>query len=283
MRKIGLLIMAVAVVGLMSSCKMKTYYQLMQSQTMNDQCRIESNAVIHDGEYCTVSYNFFSPEGDGGFWFTNNSDSLIVIDLAETFFVVNGVAQEYFQDRQWTQTRSQMNTLSYQASEGRKERRRERRRARHEQNVQEDMYNTNAASAGVSYTTTSATVSNERRYVVIPPHSTKHIAYEYTIWANAIKACGLKETPRAGKPVGVSYTEVNSPIHFSNFITYRVGPNGPRQYIDDRFFVSNVMNVRGKAMFEELRLADVCGKPTGNKVKRLRYNTPDRFYVIYRK
>ena len=116
---------------------------------------------------------------------------------------------------------------------------------------------------------------------MVPPHATKHVT-EFQINTAKLDLCGMKDTPGKGKPSGLSFTVENSPITFGNYITYTVG-NGKKKHVDDRFFVSEVINVNGKAMTEKVRVKDKCGKPSGDKVQVLRYSTPDRFYVIYKK
>ena len=36
-------------------------------------------------------------------------------------------------------------------------------------------------------------------------------------------------------------------------------------------------------MYETVRLKDACGKETGEKAERIRYSTPDRFYITYKR
>ena len=109
MKRTTTIIMIAAVVScLMSGCKLKTYYQVYQTTPNNaETCQQREGVIVHEGNDYTITYNFFAEEGHGGFWFTNNTDSVIFINLAESFFIQNGTANDYFQARRWTTTNSQ--------------------------------------------------------------------------------------------------------------------------------------------------------------------------------
>lgn len=269
---------AVVLTSLLGGCSQKTYYQVYQTKPVDELCQVGIDAVTHDDGVCVISYNFFDQYGNAGFRIQNNSDSIIYVNLDETFFTLNGESFDYFQDRQWTTTKSQSTSMSYARSEE-KMSKKQRRRAH---NAETELYGSNAAAAGVTSSTTSATTSNERRVLVVPPHGAKYVS-EYKINMLMLSICGMKETPSKGKPVGTVFTAENSPVTFCNHITYTVGVTGARRHIHDEFYVSEIMNVNGKAMIEEVRPKDVCGKEYGEKVERLRYNTADRFYVIYKR
>ena len=219
--------------------------------------------MIHEGGDCTVRYNFFDENGNPGFWITNNTDSIMYIDLTETFFVLNGTANDYFQARQWTSTKS--STIS----ESRQERKNHRKKSKE-------------SMAGTSSTSSNSSSFSERPILMLPPRSTRYVS-NFIINDIRIDVCGLKETPSKGKPSGTTFTVDNSPIVFANYLTYSVGQNGNKKRLSDQFFVSEIINVNGKAMFESYQPKDACGKDNGSKIERIRYSTPDRFYMKYKK
>lgn len=266
MKRTTSIILTTALACLMlSGCKLKTYYQVYQTLPVNtDACQQKEGMIVHDGNDCSVAYNFYAEDGHGGFWLTNNTDSVIFIYLDQSFFILNGEANDYYQARRWTTTNSQTLQSSTQSGKSKKKNKR-----------------STSTTQGTSQTSTRALAYEERGMVMVPPHSTKHIA-EFQINTTKLELCGVKETPSRSKPSGTSFTQDNSPITFGNYVTYTVG-NGKKKHIDDRFFVSEIINVHGKAMVELVRQKDACGKPKGDKVQQLRYATPDRFYVTYKK
>ena len=255
-----LLFLAVMAVCLVTGCSKNTYYQVYQTNpVVSDQIQQDNGLLVYANDGCEVKYNFFANSGNAAFWFTNNTDSVVYISLSESFFILNGNASDYYQAREWTNTSSQTTNISSQSSK-----------------------KSGTSMSGTSSTSTKTITFHERGMIVIPPHSTKFIT-EYQINSLFVEMCGVKETPKKNKPAGLSFTAENSPIQFGNYITYTVGVKGIQKHIDNRFYVSEIINVNSKAMFEDYRDQDACGKFQGEKKQRLRYNTPDRFYITYKK
>ncbi|MBO4306852.1 MAG: hypothetical protein J5848_00895 [Bacteroidales bacterium] len=279
MKRFFTLLGSVALFGmLMTGCSQKTYYQVYQTKPVNeDQIQIGLNGVVHEDAYCKVTYNFFTYEGNAGFWITNKTDSVMYVNLAECFFTLNGATRDYFLNRQWTQTESRTLSISYERAE-KKTKKKERRRA---EGAEATLYTTNAGSAGTSTSSSTATTINERSVIMIPPRGTKYFS-EYHIWSDMISIAGVKETPSASKPSGTTFTAENSPITFTSYVTYSIGRGGNAVHFDDQFYVSEIINVNSKAMFDEVRVTDAHGRK-GEKVQQIRYSTADRFYVTYRR
>ena len=76
-----------------------TYYQ--NCKVSSDLQKTYTGAYMYDSEYdCTFAYDFI---GDGGkVWFVirNNTDSMIYVDLQKSFFIKNGMAYDYFLNRE---------------------------------------------------------------------------------------------------------------------------------------------------------------------------------------
>ena len=141
---------------LATSCSKKTYYQVYQTKAVDTAvCSQVGNYLVHEESDCVVRYNFYAEEGDAGFWLTNKTDSIIYVDLGETFFVLNGNASDYFQARQWTTTRSSTVSSSKRETKGRGNR---------------------ASSESASQTSTKASTFSERRVIAVPPQSTRYFS-----------------------------------------------------------------------------------------------------------
>ncbi len=246
---------------LATSCSKKTYYQVYQTKAVDTAvCSQVGNYLVHEESDCVVRYNFYAEEGDAGFWLTNKTDSIIYVDLGETFFVLNGNASDYFQARQWTTTRSSTVSSSKRETKGRGNR---------------------ASSESASQTSTKASTFSERRVIAVPPQSTRYFS-EFHINGSKTELCGGKDSPRKGRAEGTSFTIDNSPYCFGNFISYTVGCKGKKRNITDNFFISEIINVNAASMYETVRSKDACGREC-DRIERLRFNTPDRFYLIYKK
>ena len=235
---------------LATSCSKKTYYQVYQTKAVDTAvCSQVGNYLVHEESDCVVRYNFYAEEGDAGFWLTNKTDSIIY-----------GNASDYFQARQWTTTRSSTVSSSKRETKGRGNR---------------------ASSESASQTSTKASTFSERRVIAVPPQSTRYFS-EFHINGSKTELCGGKDSPRKGRAEGTSFTIDNSPYCFGNFISYTVGCKGKKRNITDNFFISEIINVNAASMYETVRSKDACGRE-GDRIERLRFNTPDRFYLIYKK
>src|SRR5690606_15327834 len=60
------------------------------------------NSLIYEDNTCMISYNLWSSGGDAGFLFYNKSEQNVYVDLSESFFILNGVADNYYKDRIYT-------------------------------------------------------------------------------------------------------------------------------------------------------------------------------------
>lgn len=262
--KKSLLIIAAAALVLSVGCSKKTYYQVYQTAPVKEgSVEQKGGKLVSETQGGEVMYNFFAEEGDAGFWFTNTTDSVVYIDLAECFFVLNGNANDYYQARGWTTTKSSTITVSKKEKKDKKNKESEN-------------------TEGTSTSEMKASQVAERQVVIVPPHATKYIS-EFRIVSKERELCGVKDTPKKSKPEGLSFTTDNTPVTFSNFITYKIGSKGKRHHVNDLFYVSEIINVNGEAMFESVREKDACGKESGEKVTKLRYATPDRYYVVYKR
>ena len=166
--------------------------------------------------------------------------------------------------------------------EGEKKKKREMRAMT---GIEQELQRGNATTAGSSATRSQTTSRVEKAVVMIPPHASKLVS-EFNIREEMIPLCGVKETPMGSKSSGQAFTAENSPVTFGNYITYHVGDNPKNFTISNNFYVSEITNVGTKGMIVEVREKDVCGKEISGKknvVKTLNYNTPDRFYVTYRR
>ena len=78
---------------LMMSCSAGTYYQVVDVKSSNLQK--ESNNYVYNDGVCKIVYNFWAEGGDAGFLIENHSDEVIYVDLGNTFFIMNGMANNY--------------------------------------------------------------------------------------------------------------------------------------------------------------------------------------------
>src|SRR5690554_7809005 len=82
---------------LLSSCT-TTFYQVYKAKPI-DNLTTSDSSLVYEDENCMVSYNLWDDGGNVGFKFYNKTDQDIFVNLEESFFIVNGVANDYYKDR----------------------------------------------------------------------------------------------------------------------------------------------------------------------------------------
>lgn len=232
-----------AVIASLSSCS-PYYYQICK--VSSDLPTSENGAYYYSTSSCDITYNFWSEYGDIYFTITNKTNKVIYIDLTKSFFSKNGIAYDYFLNR----------TIGSSTS------------------LSESSVNsiTSQKSSSVSY--------KEKPIIAIPPHSTK-IFCEYIIMKSPYKDCDLTEIPQKGKNVIMSFSEKNTPIEFTNYICYRIEDEEKEQFVENRFYLSQVINQHYNDTFHKV---DTGCENNLYKIKNVVFihTSPKEFYIEYK-
>ena len=89
------LLLAFAATALFAACS-PIYYQVYQTKPITEGAAIDKEAIVFANKDCRVTYNFYSNGGDAGFLLTNLTDSIMYVHMDESFFVLNGVTNDYY-------------------------------------------------------------------------------------------------------------------------------------------------------------------------------------------
>ncbi|HCF80725.1 MAG TPA: hypothetical protein DER39_03370, partial [Porphyromonadaceae bacterium] len=102
MKTLNYLIIITLSVLTLSSCR-TTFYQVYRA-VPSDRSMADKDSLVYKDENCEVTYNLWSHGGNMGFGFFNKTKENIYLNLDECFFVRNDVANDYYLDREFTQT-----------------------------------------------------------------------------------------------------------------------------------------------------------------------------------
>lgn len=225
----------------------------------------------------------------------NNSPKDVKIDLSKSFFVKNGFAYDYFQNRTDVYT-----VGSTSASE---------------KLVSTSSYMIDAASKNTAATASvetrsgvvavgiespvSTSVSNsiigaeskasasmrshsieykEVDLVTIPAHSAKAFG-EYSVASGEFVKCGLIRNPSSKEKAVVKYNESNSPIMIENRLVLVV--DGQEMPVTSKFYVSKFENLPKRKVLRDEELVDCAGKKTGYSQKINLFEQSNRYFVKY--
>ena len=239
---------------------------MYQTQPISD-IVIRDNCMVYEDENCEILYNFWKEYGEMGFVFHNKTSQNLYLHLDECFCVKNDFAYDYYQNRVYTNSKS--NVVSSQLT-----------------NIFRSNVTKSKASAYVSGSnntianTSSNSVSTaEKRIICIPPKTSKIIT-EFDIKNSIYRSCDIVRNPRRKDPRSVSFNKDNTPLTFGNRIAYSVGDAEELIRINNDFYVSKISNY---SSFDITRLEymEVCGKQTQNQVRVFKESGPNQFYIHY--
>ncbi len=256
----------------MASCSSTSYYQVYKT-TASEKINVKDNALVYEDQNCVISYNFWENEGNIGFRFFNKTDKNIYLNLEESFFVLNGVSNNYYKSRIFTNSQSTGFVVSKGATASKSV----------SGNNFLDLFQTTLLSANSSAGKTGSSGTsvsyNEEKIVCIPPQTAKIIS-EYNINEYLFRDCDLFLYPTKKQLKSKSFTKSSSPIIFSNIISYNLAQSDTQNKIQNEFFVSEITNLPESEMYSS-RYDEYCGKKSSFKSKYFAEQSPNNFYIRY--
>lgn len=118
--------------------------------------------------------------------------------------------------------------------------------------------------------------NSTRPNIAIPPHAGKVVS-EHTLVTDVMQDCSVRLFPKSKKPECITFTQENSPLHFSNYITYRVGDSLAEKVVQNDFHVAGFTNYVSTEIEEKIKTG--CKSQLRQKVNKQASNT--RFYLPY--
>jgi len=108
--KLNLFLIAVIAVFL-TSCATTSFYQVYKAVPTDKSIKTE-NYLIYEDDNCKISYNFWGEGGNIGFYIYNKTNENVYLNLEQSFFVLNGIAYDYFKNRVYTHSTSSGSSAS---------------------------------------------------------------------------------------------------------------------------------------------------------------------------
>ncbi len=264
-------LIAVLILLSLGSCAPSSYYQVFKVESDNG---VEQNngELAYEDENCKITYDLWGASGNIGFLFYNKTDQMIYIQKDETFYIQNGIANNYYKNR--TITNSSSRGVSAQGGS----------------NASISVAGLNArglpqvnslhvSSKKETVNSTGYAVSTQEEIIIaIPPKTAKYIS-EYYVNDFIYRDCDLLRYPRRDS-TSISFESTNSPFNFGNRIVYKVGIEGTMNIINNSFYVSSITNYpSGSAVKTTYR--EICGKQTNELIQVFKVSSPEKFYLKY--
>lgn len=216
---------------------------------------IENGNLVYEDQNVKVLYNFWSDKGNIGFSIYNKTDGNVYVNMGESYFILNGYANNYYRNRVFEASSSGLKSTTF---------------------VPYSPYFLSSFAITASQGTSVSFI--EEKVSCIPSKTTKHFS-EYSINSDILRNCELIIFPQSKKQtVTVKYSFENSPLVFSNRIAYSLSEGGTNEYIRNEFFVSEVTNYPES---EILKWQDVEKCEVKSKTLTLKGSAPYKFYLKY--
>ena len=282
-------IVILTLVIMLSSCS-KEFYQVLTAESKS--VETQQTGMVYEDENCKITYNLWAPHGNAGFIFYNKTDKNIIIDLKECFFVFNGYANDYYLNRSYVYGKSA--NIGIGKSLGKS--------ASYSETLSGTLYGNwfgyNASASGSMSGSIGASQNNttfvqaganasveikEQDLICIPPKTSK-LFYEYQILENIYRECGFLLSPKKSAIKRLKYADTNSPIKFSNVISYCISEQGNPIVVNNDFYISSITNISAGEFITEIRVEKDCmGKSYGANGYKTVYKeqAPNKFYIRY--
>ena len=229
----------------------------------------KDNSMIFENEDCKVLYNLWSEDGSMAFIFENKTDKDLFVDMTQTFFIKNGAAYDYFNNRTFeTRTFSTLNygystSATYFDKSGYWPK---------QYALYKKVVVGGALSTGIQ--------TKESEYICIPANSFKVFSY-YKVNPDFFSSCDKKINNPKTKVTLESYNENNSPLKFKNRIAYSFEKSGESlKHIENSFWLSEVRNYSYKEAIEKRKEKAECSGLVST-VNYFKIGGPNQFYKTY--
>ena len=254
------------------SCADRNYYQVYDIQSSD--VTMKDGVYAYDNADCRITYNMWSEGGNVSFMVQNKTDKNLYIVMPKSFFILNGVANDYYSETSYSRAVTNSTQLS----------------AARQVSVGGFLSNgfawypahiARVYGASVGSSLTESITTRESPLVCVPPMSSKLI-FGFNISDHIYKDCdNYKFNYPSRVSPSITYSENNTPVKFRNRIAYSFDEESKDiKYIDHTFWMTSLQNYSNKAAMEKMKYEE-CETNKNLKVKNFTMSSPNRFYNTY--
>ena len=248
--------------GFLTSCSTQ-FYQIYDAESQMVKFTAGSSSMTYDDANCRIDYNLWTEHGNAGFTIFNKTDEVIHLQLDQSFYVLNGMAFDYFQDRIFT---NGSNAVVRKSSES----------------VTNLGIFSVYSDVNTGVVSSSSSISiNEAKIISIPPKASKQLS-EFDINQIVFRDCDLQRFPTTKMNAAKNFSSADSPLRFYNNIVFTKGESTIKTIVRNEFHISQITNIAEKNMYKN-GVDEFCNQKGGGIVKIAANKAPNRFYVKYKK
>ncbi len=273
----------------------------MQIATLkSEQVKLQSDGSFkseHSG--FTIEYYFWSEYGDVGFLITNNSDKDLYLNFGKSYFIYNGYAYDYYQNRIFVNSSKSSSAISSTSSQS-SSFGNINNSSSNKQNINgyynysgaiinSNSYGTSSSNSATnkystfsSYSTyyeNSNTIEHiEDKIACIPAHSSKYFK-EFQASFAVYRECGFPRNPSKEEEVILKFTEEDSPKVFENRLMFIMNDN--EIPVNHKFHVCEFQNILEDEAYEKHFRKDCKGNEIIPPVLVNKKASSDKYYIHY--
>ena len=295
MSKSNLVTFTTIILMVLTSACNKTFYQMYE--TTSEDVNERENYFVYENDDLKISYDLWGENGELRFLIENKTEKNLYINKRESFFIVNGIAKDYFQNL--TVSRSTSTSASIQSSlistnstlymQGSSS---GQMGLTNLESFVGGQFSASGQAAGSFESNTSSSktkesvskgfsvVYQEKEIITIPPGSGKLFS-KFEINGNLYRDCGLLKYPRDKK--SESFNKEESPLTFENRLKYYKQKDLEQgTKIENEFWVSEISNYPYNEFVEDYK-PKFCGDKATESKKRFIHKDGKNFYIEYKK
>ncbi|MFN4762928.1 hypothetical protein ACKGJN_07390 [Gillisia sp. Q332] len=272
--KIKFTFYAFLALGFLSSCASDVYYQVYKAEATGAMEQRE-NALIYEDDNSRILYNLWKEGGNIGFQFYNKTDEPISLHLNKSFFILNEVAHDYYLNRVTTYSNSSKVSASENSYSSGKI------TGLNFLNLLQTNQVGTGKAAGAS-ASSGKSISYQEEEIIVIPAGTSKIIMEHDITDTVLRNCNLILYPKRKEIQTQRYSATDTPLDFSNRITYSIGRNPELIMLENKFYVSEIANYPEKEITVE-EYEEFCGEKSTVKTKFFEEVASDKFFLRYEK
>lgn len=265
------LIYVVLGIFLLSSCVTTNFHQVYKVQPAD--MEVKEQFLIYEDENCIISYRFWSEGGNAGFKIFNKTDNDLFLNLKKSFFVLNGVAYDYYLNRVFSNSTTSGISTSRTATASKSA------TGVNQFNLLQTNLLRATSSKGLTTSSGYSISYNEQKYLCIPSQTSKVVS-EYNVNKELYRDCDLFRHPKKSQINTKTFSRSDSPIVFSNRITYAIEEPVDWINVKNEFYVSEITNYPNSEFFES-KYEEFCGQKSTNRTRYFKNVSPDKFYITY--
>ncbi len=246
-------------IALLTSCTSLDYYQLYEVK--GDKNFKDENNLIYEDSKLKVTYKLWSEGGNLAIEIMNKTDNEMVIDLQKSFYILNNISSEYFENKAIRSTFSSSRTYTSSSYNP------------------YSRYNWNSSTSSSVIKEEYSNEIKDKEKITIPDHSAIVLS-NFNIVNERYIHCDLPKVPGTRNIKKILFIKDSSPINVRNIIT--LYSKNDTIKIDNSFHVSEISNYQSQS-FEMTVDTSICGRKLefGETRKIFKYQNQNAFFFKY--